>query len=176
MTRKSKSPDPNAEVWAIRHKETGEFWQARSGKTSWRKANHAASAWAQGEGINEKDVPRVPCTSRWCKEGGCYHCDENRTVRPKFREQDTYECVRLESDVESELTKALARIKELEANEEKLKGFYLRQMARLKERAGLLKSKHKGNEDKFTYHGGYDLGYLEGQIRAIDDVFKLEAE
>lgn len=124
MTRKSKSPDPNAEVWAIRHVETGEFWQARSGKTSWRKANHAASAWAQGEGINEKDVPRVPCTSRWCKEGGCYYCDENRTVRPKFREQDTYECVKLESDVESELTKALARIKELEAKLEVANAFF----------------------------------------------------
>lgn len=34
------------QVWIIRHKETKEQWEARSGKASWRAVNHAKAAWA----------------------------------------------------------------------------------------------------------------------------------
>lgn len=34
------------EVWVIRHKETRKLWTATSGKQSWKKVNHAKSAWA----------------------------------------------------------------------------------------------------------------------------------
>ena len=34
------------ELWVIRHKETKEPVKVPSGKTSWRKVNHAKAAWA----------------------------------------------------------------------------------------------------------------------------------
>ena len=44
---------PKLEVWAIRHKETKEIWEARSGKSSWKAKNHAKSAWANTHVNNE---------------------------------------------------------------------------------------------------------------------------
>jgi hypothetical protein len=41
---------------------------------------------------------------------------------------------------------------------------------RLTERKEVLEAKHKGNEEKFTYHGGFDLGYVKGQISVLEDI------
>jgi hypothetical protein len=32
-----------------------------------------------------------------------------------------------------------------------------------------LDDKHGGNEEKFTYHGGFDLGYVTGQISELEN-------
>jgi|688.fasta_scaffold1354319_2 hypothetical protein len=51
-------------------------------------------------------------------------------------------------------------------NTDKLK----RRLERLKERRDNYKNEHKGNELKYTYWGGYSLGYLEGQIFEIEEI------
>lgn len=50
-------------------------------------------------------------------------------------------------------------------NTEKLK----RRLNRLIEQKKLLESKHNGNETKYTYHGGFDMGYLKGKISEIEN-------
>lgn len=47
---------------------------------------------------------------------------------------------------------------------------YVRQLKRLKERLKVLENKHVGNEDKYTYHGGFTLGYLKGQISILEEI------
>lgn len=49
---------------------------------------------------------------------------------------------------------------------EKLK----RRLNRLKELRDKLLMEHGGNEHKYTYWGGYDLGYLNGKICEIEDI------
>ena len=49
--------------------------------------------------------------------------------------------------------------------EEKIK----RRLKRLEGQRDLLLDSHKGNEQKFTYWGGYDLGYIKGKINEIED-------
>lgn len=49
---------------------------------------------------------------------------------------------------------------------EKLK----RRLTRLRKQKDEMESRHKGNEEKYTYHGGFDLGYLKGKITEIEDI------
>jgi hypothetical protein len=42
-------------------------------------------------------------------------------------------------------------------------------LERLNKQKNELESKHKGNEQNYTYHGGFDLGYLKGKISEIED-------
>ena len=44
-----------------------------------------------------------------------------------------------------------------------------RRLKRLKERKDEMEIRHSGNEQKFTYHGGFDLGYLKGKIDEIEN-------
>lgn len=54
----------------------------------------------------------------------------------------------------------------------------LRRLKRLNERKDIMESKHSGNEQSYTYHGGFNLGYLKGRITeiedTIDDIIDLE--
>lgn len=45
-----------------------------------------------------------------------------------------------------------------------------RRLNRLKEQRDKLSKDHKGNELKYTYWGGYELGYLKGKISVIEDI------
>lgn len=45
-----------------------------------------------------------------------------------------------------------------------------RRLNRLKEQRDKLQWEHGGNELKYTYWGGYDLGYLKGKICEIEDI------
>lgn len=45
-----------------------------------------------------------------------------------------------------------------------------RRIKRLSERESKVSAEHKGNEQNYTYHGGYSLGYLQGQLSALHDV------
>ena len=45
-----------------------------------------------------------------------------------------------------------------------------RRLNRLKEQQNILENEHKGNELKYTYWGGYNLGYLKGKISEIEDI------
>lgn len=49
---------------------------------------------------------------------------------------------------------------------EKLK----RRLNRLKEQRDKLQEEHGGNELKYTYWGGYNLGYLKGKICEIENI------
>lgn len=62
------------EVWVIKHKKTGEIWRASSGKSSWKKAGHAKTAWSNSWKYN------------------------HQVVSEYFRDQDKYECVMIEYD------------------------------------------------------------------------------
>ena len=52
----------------------------------------------------------------------------------------------------------------MKMNIEKLK----RRLNRLKEQRDRIENEHKGNELKYTYWGGFDLGYLKGKICEIE--------
>lgn len=68
-------------VYSIIHKESGEVWVARSGKTAWAKPHHAKAAWKLGRGRNEVSDPTL------VKE-----CPRNRwDTRVSFNDQDVYE-------------------------------------------------------------------------------------
>lgn len=108
-----------------------------------------------------------------CEDCG-HEIDRDTHILIKEFEVENAELKQQLAEVESELTKALARVKELGAEKEKLITFYQRQVVRLIERASLMQSKYKGNEDKLTYHAGYDCGYVEGQLRAIHDILNVE--
>lgn len=43
-----------------------------------------------------------------------------------------------------------------------------RRLARLNKRHDELLEKHCGNEEKYTYWGGYEMGYVRGKISEID--------
>ena len=45
-----------------------------------------------------------------------------------------------------------------------------RRLDRLIERRNLLELLHRDNEQRYTYHGGFGLGYLKGQIRELEDI------
>lgn len=73
----------NAELWVVRHKGTKELWVAASGKTSWKKAHHAKSAWKLCKGKNEVSDPSFTSVEhRW-----------GHKVRTTFDNQDIYELV-----------------------------------------------------------------------------------
>jgi len=44
-----------------------------------------------------------------------------------------------------------------------------RRLKRLQGMRDELKNKHCGNEENYTYYGGYDLGYLEGKIAVLEE-------
>ena len=94
-------PKPNS-TWIIRHKDTKEQWYASSGKSSWKKINHAKSAWRASdhnctEGIKLERVKSLYTTLR--------------QEYPKFNEQDVYECVELQHESEVRLQEAVELIK-----------------------------------------------------------------
>ncbi len=76
-------------TWIIIHKETGEQWQASSGKQSWGASNHAKSAWRASANYHGKG-------------GGTF-----------FDEQDTHELLELESEDTVKLKEALEIMEEL---------------------------------------------------------------
>ena len=45
-----------------------------------------------------------------------------------------------------------------------------RRLARLHIKLSELQKIHLGNETSLTYWGGYDMGYIKGQIAAIEDL------
>lgn len=51
-------------------------------------------------------------------------------------------------------------------NQEKIQ----RRLSRLIEMKDKLESEHSGKEEKFTYHGGFDLGYLKGKIAVLEEI------
>lgn len=52
---------------------------------------------------------------------------------------------------------------------EKLIEEYKRKLKRTQDRIKEKEAKHKGNEEKYTYHGGFDMGYLKGMETILDD-------
>jgi len=45
-----------------------------------------------------------------------------------------------------------------------------RRLNRLTKQKDELEQKHQGNEQKYTYYGGFDLGYLKGKIDEIENI------
>lgn len=95
---------PN-KTFIIKKKDTGELFQARSGKTSWKAPGHAKNAFNQSvtswnaESLGLKLVPRKT-----------YYREFEDT--PRFDEQDVWEIVELKLDTETQLDKAKALLQE----------------------------------------------------------------
>ena len=68
-----------------------------------------------------------------------------------------------------ELLESMERPKESFTTHER----FLKRIKRLKKMETKLEAKHVGNEEKFTYHGGFDLGYIKGQISILEDTEEL---
>ena len=47
---------------------------------------------------------------------------------------------------------------------------FKRRLKRLNKQKDELEAKHKDNEQNYTYHGGFSLGYLKGKITEIEDI------
>lgn len=96
-------------VYSIFHKETGELWTARSGKTSWKATGHAKNAWAQGRGRGEVE------DSKLIKENPGDRWD----TRVSFSDQDIYEIREMGALVEgSKLEKAKELLRDILLNHE----------------------------------------------------------
>jgi hypothetical protein len=52
---------------------------------------------------------------------------------------------------------------------EKLIAKYKRRLQRLQKAKAILDLKYNGNETKYTFHGGWNLGYVTGEISRIED-------
>lgn len=52
-----------------------------------------------------------------------------------------------------------------------------RKIKRVSEKIKYLKDKHGPNPSQnYTYHGGWDLGYFEGQLSVLEDLLLMEEE
>lgn len=99
------------ETWIIVHKETGEQWVSKSGKSSWRKSAHAKLAWANHHYDGYK-----PLVSAALNEYGTTRVwDLPRSVRDslnRFDSQSDYELKEIGQPYVNEL---LQRIESMEA-------------------------------------------------------------
>lgn len=48
-----------------------------------------------------------------------------------------------------------------------------RKVVKLEAKIKELQRRHTNNEQKYTYHGGWDLGYLQGKLAGIESVLDL---
>ena len=48
-----------------------------------------------------------------------------------------------------------------------------RALARNQNKAEYYNSKYQGKEEQHTFHGGWNLGYWEGRVSALEDVMEL---
>lgn len=46
----------------------------------------------------------------------------------------------------------------------------LRRIARCKRRIASYEERYKGRESEHTYHAGWNLGYWEGRLSALEDI------
>lgn len=51
-----------------------------------------------------------------------------------------------------------------------------RQLQRLQKREEALLKKYLGKEDKYTFHAGYDLGYVQGAVRVLEHLLEEDNE
>lgn len=98
---------PN-KTFIIRHKETKEVFEARSGKTSWKATGHAKNAFNQS-------IFRSTCENYGMSmvDDPSYY-DKSRKRTPRFDEQDVFEIVELKHEGEDKLQRAVALLKELQ--------------------------------------------------------------
>lgn len=89
-------------TFIIRNKETLEQWTAQSGKSSWKKANHAKAAFANSRGINRED----PLLSPFVKGLGKYES-------LKFNDQSVYEVLEVYSTSEKRYAEIERKFKEI---------------------------------------------------------------
>lgn len=102
------------EIWVIKHKETGKLWVAPSGKSSWRQQNHAKSAWATLCGYHYSsrgEVERVTSEYEVYPYSVTTYNGKVRWEFPKFSQQDTWEVVKLTTELEDRLSKAESLLK-----------------------------------------------------------------
>lgn len=51
-----------------------------------------------------------------------------------------------------------------------------RNLKRCSEQYEKMAAEHGGNEQNFTYHGGFSLGYLKGKMYVLDDILSILEE
>lgn len=88
-------------TFIIRNKNTLEQWKAASGKSSWKKQNHAKSAFAHSKYVLLLDPLLDKFTSNLCRWDSL-----------KFKDQDVYEVVELLSDSEDKLKRITTLIED----------------------------------------------------------------
>lgn len=91
------------EIWVIQHKETKEIFKAPSGKSSWRKPAHAKNAWGTLRAYYDSKESVEKISKPLGIEPIYRDCKYYPWDFPKFDEQDTWELVKLETQVESRL-------------------------------------------------------------------------
>lgn len=99
--------NPN-KTYIIQHKETKEFFIARSGKSSWKQPGHAKNAWNQsmfGDIMAKYGLEYIHDPSRYNPE---------RKRAPLFSEQEVFEVVELKHEAHSKLDEAINLIKYLQ--------------------------------------------------------------
>ena len=95
------------ETWIIKHKDTGQIWQAPSSKTSWKKPAHAKNAWANMWGLHH------------CERLGVERIiEKGRSRLPRFDEQDQYVLEKLGTTHSERLTQAESILKDILNNYE----------------------------------------------------------
>ena len=52
----------------------------------------------------------------------------------------------------------------------------LHRVQRCKIKVKELESKHKGNEQNYTYHGGFSLGYEKGKLEILEELLDEVSE
>lgn len=86
------------EIWSIRHKVTKKLWEAKSGKSSWKKAHHAKAAWANSHQYSATRLREAGIEP--ILEDGNGRMTRYGPLNYRFNDQDLYEVVLLEtSDV-----------------------------------------------------------------------------
>lgn len=74
-----------SQTFIIRHKVTKDIWTAQSGKSSWKKPNHAKAAWANSRHSSTPDIDKGNYGNGWQRY-------------PRFNEQDVYEVVEVKPE------------------------------------------------------------------------------
>lgn len=88
-------------VFIIRNKTTLEQWKAASGKTSWKKINHAKAAFTNNMSHLRSDPLLKVFTDK---------VEKYKSL--KFNDQDVYEAVELLSETEDKLKKILTLVED----------------------------------------------------------------
>lgn len=116
------SKEKKMETWVIQHKDTGEYFKARSGKNSWKNKAAAKNAWAYNWKTSfyyDDDDVRAACEKAKVEPVNVtkkYYSSNQSIDFPYFDDQDSWALVNLldkKLEDSGKAVKELQRAKEL---------------------------------------------------------------